>query len=252
MSGTHSKAHEMTRITQPRPTGLLMNLIIPLLAPIFLGVAEGDVGLARMAAAETVNDYRARNHADLVAIAQVIACGLAALGSLSLSMADDISLSMTLRLRGNAVALNRSAEQNRRTLREPLRDDPMPYYPAMTPEPEIPAELAEDDGPTPPDAFLSPEAAQMLAAESQARLLLAAEQAAAPAASTDLQSADKRHREMWAIAMAHEASELSASIPNLPPAERNAALIRAAALGTAVNELLTGVGSLPKPLNAPL
>jgi hypothetical protein len=47
-----------------------------------------------MAAIGTVNAYRARNHADLIAIAQIIAFGPAALGSLSLSMADDISLSM--------------------------------------------------------------------------------------------------------------------------------------------------------------
>ncbi|MEA2730240.1 MAG: hypothetical protein QOF70_4715 [Acetobacteraceae bacterium] len=98
------------------PGDFLMGLIVALLAPMFLGVTAGDINLARMAAFETVSDYRTQSHADLVAIAQIIAFGLAALGSLSLSMADDISVSMALRLRGNANALNRSAEQNRRAI----------------------------------------------------------------------------------------------------------------------------------------
>jgi hypothetical protein len=46
---------------------------------------------------------------------------------------------------------------------------------------------------------------------------------------------------MWAIAMVKEASEITAGILNLPPAERSAAAIRAAALGSAANQLLTGV-----------
>ena len=59
---------------------------------MFLGISGGDVRLARIAAIQTVTAYRAANDADLIAVAQIIAFGLAALGSLSLSMADDISL----------------------------------------------------------------------------------------------------------------------------------------------------------------
>jgi hypothetical protein len=95
-----------------------MAVIAAFLAPMFLGITSGDVALARLAAVEAVNAYRARDHADLIAIAQIIAYGLAALGSLSLSMEADRSVSMTLRLRGNANALNRSAEQNRRVTRD--------------------------------------------------------------------------------------------------------------------------------------
>jgi hypothetical protein len=105
-----------TEASTIHPSDGLMALIIALLAPMFLGVTAGDPNLARLAALETVTAYQARNHADLLAIAQIIAYGLAALGSLSLSMDDNISVSMALRLRGNANALNRSAEQNRRTL----------------------------------------------------------------------------------------------------------------------------------------
>src|SRR3984885_14923036 len=112
----------MTETTTTQPS-ILLGLIVTLLAPMFLGVTAGDIALARLAAMQTITDYRAQNNADLIAVAQIVACGLAALGSLSLSMEDGISLSMTLRLRGNAVALNRSAEQNRRVLNQPLRDN---------------------------------------------------------------------------------------------------------------------------------
>ncbi|MEA2732013.1 MAG: hypothetical protein QOF70_6488, partial [Acetobacteraceae bacterium] len=64
------------------PSDFLMQLIVALLAPMFLGIAAGDINLARMAAIETVSAYRTRNHADLIAVAQIIAYGLAALGSL--------------------------------------------------------------------------------------------------------------------------------------------------------------------------
>ena len=235
----------MNQIT-PRLPSILLSLIATLLAPRFLCVTGGDLALAHMAAIETINDYRARNNADLIAIAQIIACGLAALGSLSQSMEDDISLSMTLRLRGNAVALNRSAEQNRRVLQQPIRDTPLPYYVEIAPEPPAP-----DDGQTQPPAFLSAAAAHELAAQSEARLRPVPEQAVDPTPTENQlepdKAAEKRHQELWAIALVNEASEITASIPHLPPAERPAATIRAAALGTTANELLTGASS-PRPL----
>jgi hypothetical protein len=246
----------MTQTTESpphHPTNALMSLIVTLLVPIFLGVTAGDIAMARMAAIETINDYRARNSADLIAVAQIIACGLAALGSLSLSMDDDISLTMALRLRSSAVALNRSAEQNRRALNQSLRDNLIPYYFETPPDPETtPAETEDDAGIARTEALLSAAAAQELAAESEARLQdprQIAAQAPAPAQNTPA-TADKRHQEMWAIAMVKEASEITAGILHLPPAERSAAAIRAAALGTAANELLTGV-SPPRPGNPP-
>jgi hypothetical protein len=236
----------MTQTTEspPHPTNALMSLIVTLLLPTFLGVTAGDIALAQMAAIETINDYRARNNADLIAIAQIIACGLAALGSLSLSMDEDISLSMTLRLRGSAVALNRSAEQNRRVLSQPLRDYPAPYYFETPPDPETtPAEMAEHDlGIARAEALLSAADAQQLAAESQARLQDPRQIAnQTPAPAQDNTVSDKRHQEMWAIAMVKEASEITAGLLHLPPAERPAAALRAAALSGAANELLTGV-----------
>jgi hypothetical protein len=226
----------MTQTTTDQPeANPLLAFIVTLLAPIFLGVTAGDLTLARMAALHTINDYRARNHVDLIAIAQIIACGLAALCSISRSMDDDISLSMTLRLRGNAVALNRSAEQNRRVLQQPIRDTPTPYHAETTPEP--PAEYDDDQ----PQEFLTPTAAQILTREAEARLLTPPEQTPNQTPTP----AERRHQQMWAIAMVKEASEITASLPDLPPDERPAATARAGALGSAANDLLMGVSSPP-------
>jgi hypothetical protein len=101
--------------TQPSSTDVLIALLVTFLTPLFL-TAGGDVSLARAAAYETITAYRTRNAMDLFAVVQIIGFGMAALGSLSLSMGDGLSMSMILRLRGNAAALNRAAEQNRRAL----------------------------------------------------------------------------------------------------------------------------------------
>jgi hypothetical protein len=51
---------------------------------------------------------------------------------------------------------------------------------------------------------------------------------------------DKRHKQMWAIAMVKEAGDLHHSLPGLPPVERKAASMRIAALSSTAHELLTG------------
>jgi hypothetical protein len=243
---------EPATVRNPRfnASDILMNLIVTLLAPMFLGVTAGDVALARMAATETVNAYRAQNLADLIAVAQIIAYGLAALGSLSLSMADDLSLAMTLRLRGNANACTRSAEQNRRALTQCFGDAPMPARATMAAEPEIPAVFPEDGIPAEAELLLNLEAAKRLADDVRASRRHPEQTAAqtpvplpAPiaAATTTPTAAEKRNQEMWAIVMVKAAGEITASIPNLPPAERRAATIRAGAMTSAANELLTGV-----------
>jgi hypothetical protein len=106
------------RVGKIHPADILMHLIVTLLMPMFLAASDGNLYYAHMAALETVTAYRTRNHVDLVAVAQIVAFGLAALGSLSLSLADELSLPMILRLRGNANACSRSAEHNRRALKE--------------------------------------------------------------------------------------------------------------------------------------
>jgi hypothetical protein len=111
---------------------ILLNLIVAFLAPMFLSASDGDIAYARMAALRAINDYRAESHADLLAVAQIIGFGLAALGSIGLSMNDNISLSMMLRLRGNATALHRAGEQNRRALEKSQGSIAAPL-PAATP-----------------------------------------------------------------------------------------------------------------------
>jgi hypothetical protein len=214
----------MTETDPAAPSDILLTLIGILLAPVFLAVTNGDLTLARLAALHAINDYRARNQADLIAVAQIVGFGLAALGSLNLSLADDISLSMTLRLRGNAVACNRAAEQNRK---------------ARANRPEI-------------GSFLSDEAALFLAAASQARLETEETHAPSPTQAATRAPEEKRHQQMSAIAMAKEASEIIASLPDLPPVERLAAAMRAGQLSSTAHELVYGAPvQPPKPGTPP-
>jgi hypothetical protein len=220
------------------PFDILMNVIVLLIAPMFLTASGGDLAFARMAACETINAYGAKDHLDLLSIAQVLGYSLAALGSLSLSMSDDISLAMTLRLRGNANALNRCAEQNRRALRD------------RRPEPE-PSQAPEPAATEYENAVLASVAeTQKRVAQVQSRLKAeapAAPQAhAAPQAPTPAAAptpASLTHREnnaIWAAGMAEVAAEYTASLIHLPPAERRAATIRVTALNSAANALLEG------------
>jgi hypothetical protein len=229
-----------------------MNLIVALLAPMFLGVAAGDINLARMAAIETVNAYRSRNHADLIAIAQIIGYGLAALGSLSLSMADDISIAMALRLRGNANALNRSAEQNRRAIRQSLPDTPTRHYQEV-PAASVPAnerDLAQYEA----DAMARLADTKRLIAASRTLLRDPEPAPAAPTPTTALTTTtpttttlktmtptitDRQKDAAWAAAMADVADEFTASLADLPPAEREMASRRIAALNNVASELLS-------------
>jgi hypothetical protein len=223
----------MTQPTTQTPD-ILLNVIVILLAPMFRGATGGDITLARIAAVETVNAYRASNDVHLIAIAQVIAYGLAALGSLSLSMADDISVSMTLRLRGNANALNRSAEQNhRRTLTH------------------VPAPSNQPAGRTQPADLMYEAAVLATVAETQKRVD-AAQSALQPAPTptppvtlppaTEIPDQDERqHQANWAAAITKVAGEFTTSLHNLPPIERKMASLRASALSTSANNLLSGV-----------
>jgi hypothetical protein len=212
-------------------SGILISFLATLLAPMFLGVTAGDVALARAAAIEAINAYQARNHADLIAVAQIIACGLAALGSLSLSMADDISLTMALRLLGNANALNRSAEHNRRALQGTRPNDPAP---------EITFKPADDDQ----ESRVLAELAQTQNRVAEANIRLQSNQPAAPPAPAcprPVQTPnERRNQAAWAHAMTDVAGEFTASIANLPPTARKEASRRAALLNGCANDLLSG------------
>src|SRR4051812_39064890 len=100
------------------PPNLLLTLITTLLTPMFLCAGAADIALARQAAVETVNAYRARDPVSLFTIAKIIAFEFATLSPLTLSMADDVSPSLPLRLRGNANSMDRAAERNRLALEQ--------------------------------------------------------------------------------------------------------------------------------------
>jgi hypothetical protein len=222
---TEITTDQPAELTDLHPSEILMALIVTLLAPMFLGVTAGDISLARLAALETVNAYQARNQADLIAIAQIVAYGLAALGSLSLSMDDNISLSMTLRLRANANALDRSAEHNRRALAQTRPDAPAAQQPC-------PADAQYEA-----ETLANLETTKNRVAQAQARLHPVAP---APTPAPVLTLQDKQIQAAWASAMTDVAGEFTASIAHLPPAERKEASRRAALLSGCANELLSG------------
>jgi hypothetical protein len=237
------------------PSDVLMNLIVTLLAPAFLSATGGDIGLARMAAIDTINAYRAQNQADLIAVSQIAAYGLAALGSLSLSMANNLSLSMTLRLRGNANALTRSAEQNRRALQNTRNDSAPLHDPAFRPEPEAPATTRADEDPHRAAPIAGATAAQ-LAAKTRAHddqvTRPTTTPAPAPIAATiRLPSVqEQRNQKLWASAMLKEAEKLRAGMRKLPPAERSQASHQAATLATTASSILVALGGPPLPIPA--
>ena len=131
-----------------------------------------------------------------------------------------------------SIACDRAAEQNRRALRQSRTPDPLPPYAAMAEDPE--SLFAEACTAPDPDGFLSAAAEQVLAAESQARLREPEENSPSPPTT------EKRHREMWAIALVKEAGDITAGIPHLPPEQREAATMRAAMLTGTAHDLLYG------------
>jgi hypothetical protein len=226
---------------------LLMHVVVMLLAPMFVTASGGDIGFARMAAFETLKAYQNRYQTDLIAVAQIIAYGLAALGSLSLSMEDGISLSMALRLRGNANALTRSAELNRRTLRETSAASQEPAWAPDSPEAQyeatVLASLAETQkvlaeaqsprNPAPPPAAPAPAAP--------------APTPAAPAPIATRSPTQHQNDVIWAAGMTEVAAEFTANLAHLPPKERKHASMRAAALSSAANALLLGTAEPQLP-----
>jgi hypothetical protein len=253
-----------------RPSDVLLNLVLLLLTPMFLCVADGDLSLARRAAYHTLVSYRVRSQFDLIAIAQIIACGLAALGSLSMSLSDGISVPMMLRLQSSANALNRSAELNRRAIRESRAGlaqsepkpaatgagKPMPPPTAaemgVAPDPAAGTAVATDpvaDARYEAAALASVADTRMRVAQVQSNLAAAsatqqtqaanqpANQATAPA---DIALGERQSRAMWATAMVDVAGEYAAELPRLAEPERKMTAMRITALTDSANTLISG------------
>jgi hypothetical protein len=246
--------------TEPQsPSTVFMNLIATFLAPMFLSVTGGDITYARVAAIEAINKYQAESQADLLSIAQIVAFGLAALGSLSLAVADNLSVSMTLRLRGNAVSCNRASENARRALTQnrpaeaPTRSSeecPLPDLTEITANMRRMSKLAAEA-----NAGLRKPAAKPVPPEQSARPAAATVQApaATPAFTTPAASAlaadltDQEVRILWASAMTDVAEEVNATLPNLTPAQQRIAAMRIAALSRSAGDLLANEAAQQPP-----
>jgi hypothetical protein len=211
-------------------TTYLMNLIIGFLTPMLLNATDGDGVQAEKTAIQTVNAYAATNLAELLLTGQSIALGIAMLSSVSLSMRENIPISLILRLRANAISLHRAAEQCRRALPEPA-----PLAPKTQPKP-APKQNPE----TPPATMQAAMAA--LAADSERRIAQAdaamkATRAAIPPKASTPMTEDDHVRAAWSAATTDVAHEMQAATKNLPPEERRLNAQRIQALNDTVHHL---------------
>jgi hypothetical protein len=228
-----------------RSTDVLINLIVTLLAPMFLPGAGGDISFARIAALETITAYRMQNPVGLLLVAKIVAFGLTALGSLGLSMTDDLPIPLILRLRANANALNRSAERTERTLGETRFIRPPAEPDTGLDEATVLAGVAEAQ------ARAAAARANVQAAQPPTRAAAAPVPPPAPILVSQpplntVETQDQRNRGLWAAAMADVAAEYTAEMATLPSAERRDAKLRAAALSSTANSLLCGA-TAPRP-----
>jgi len=228
----------------------LVNLILALLTPMFLWSTAGDIRLAHVAAAQTLNEYRIANRLSLFTVAKIIAFDIATLSSLSLSMYEDVSMLLALRLRGNANSLDRSAERNRRRL-----ELEQASRSGATDETEDSVEAAIAEAQRMVNEANARIRAAARAAEAQPDAEPAAEAAApasvpptavAPAARTSAQ----QRQAGWARAMTSVAEEFTDGLKDLPPAERWKEMARIEALSMAAADLASGTALPPVPMMA--
>jgi hypothetical protein len=211
----------------------LMTIVIAFLTPMFLWA--GDVALARAAAIQALGAYSLASNRNLVTMAKIIAFELASLCSLSQSMAEDISIPLALRLRGNANSMDRAAERNRRMLENDERAAALAVKAAHITEEAAAAAVAE-----------------AREAVHTAKLRIQAAPAPLPPAPVPLASArqpapqirtptvEQQWRTAWAEAMTDVAAEFTVGLDSLPPAERAAEMSRIQALTEAARTLASG------------
>jgi hypothetical protein len=87
------------------------------LTPFFLDAAKGNEANARAAAEAMLAGFKPETTEQALLAAQAVVYGLAGMDSLRRSVAEpDLPVNTHLRLRGNATAMNRAAQQCRRAL----------------------------------------------------------------------------------------------------------------------------------------
>jgi hypothetical protein len=236
----------------------LMQVILGVLTPLMLAGGITDPGLARRAAQEAI---AACNPGPLIAIAQVVAFALAALDSLSLSAPSDTSITMKLRLRGNANALSRSSHRASATPpAQPTRPqaNPPPVRTGTPDPPSIPG--AENSSSSPRDHQdrnrLDRNRPDRNRPERNRPDRDSPDRNSPDRQREDRQREDRhredRHREdrqrelTWANAMTDVAAECSRNLARLAPKQRRAELIRIAALRATAGQLTRGGSSDPR------
>jgi hypothetical protein len=266
---TNSQNSETDDAGTPHPVDVLIQALVALLAPMFLLGAGGNPGFASMAALETIRSYRVQNHASLIKVANIIAFGLATLGSLSVSMQDDLPILWVLRLQSNANALDRSAARNERGVNatqpgmlaqpdsEPRRgfDDAAAQAKVAEASRHAAEFRANMQAPNPRAQPAPARAAVPLAAPAKATATapasVPAPAKAVAAARAPVGPEAGQYRNMWAAAMADVAAEELADAVHLPPAQRKEMTAKAAILSSTANSLLTGVPLDFASLNRP-
>jgi hypothetical protein len=186
-------------------TDHLMPFLLAVLTPFLTAAGIRDPDLARQAATETIQAYKATTHDQLVTTAQIIAFAFASLENLRLSAPENLSLSMKLKLRGNANALNRASQKAAAAL-EIQRRTPI----------ETPATL---------------QTAKIVVQQGA--------QTATPTTATPTKPNNQTDR-AWATAMTEVAAEITAELPNLPPAQRRTHLAHIGALSETARLLSSG------------
>lgn len=106
--------------------------VVSQIAPFFLNSALNDQVLAQEATRQMLLGYNVADARELQLAAQIVTFGMAALDCLRCSMTErDMPVQALLRMRSNAVTLNRLAEKSRKTL-DARRD--RDRHQALTPE----------------------------------------------------------------------------------------------------------------------
>ncbi len=239
------------------PSDRLFSILITFLTPLFLDEAN-DVATARAAAIELLRAFRIRNSWDLLVVVQVVGFAMAALGSISLSMTDGLSVNAILRCRSNANALQRSSDRARDRLERHQAQDTLP--PDIAPLDEAALQDALRDAAAASEAValaagVAPAGDPSMQALQAALNELAAREAPhdgagsalvassiAPATGPDVavMQPDPGMRMVFANAMATVAAEFAQEIRHLPPSEQRLHRARISALSEVSQQLSRG------------
>ena len=220
------------------PADVLMNLIITVVGPMLLTAAGGDLDLAMVTAIKAVNAHKPRNEADLIDIGQIVAFGLAAIEAVHLSMQPEFAPAQAMRLRANAVSLNRAAAQTRRALEKLQPNQAQPDY--------TEADLEKEEAAVASLAEAQQRLAELKAQAQSPQPAPSPAPAAQPPATKPRMSQADWHK-MLAQSMTTVAAEFAEDLNNLPPAERKLAALKAEVLSSTANHLMLGLNQAPAP-----